>query len=178
MSRQWIVVVAVIAVMAGGAGLALRLSPEVRAVVVGAPAPEFAGVDIHSGEQKTLASYEGNVVLINVWATWCEPCRVEMPSMQRVYEQLKDRGFRIAAVSIDAGSPETVRAFAAEYELTFDILHDPSGSIQSTYQTTGVPESWVVDRHGIIVKKRIGAEEWDNPANLALFSRLLDDDAP
>lgn len=173
---QWLVVLGVVGALVLGVTLALRFSPEIRAVAPGTPAPEFAAIDVRTGEPRDLASYEGHVLLINVWATWCEPCRVEMPSMQRTYETLAERGFRIAAISVDAGNPDAVRAFAEELHLSFDVLHDPDGTIQQVYQTTGVPESWMVDRHGIIVKKVIGAHEWDTPANLALINRLLDDD--
>lgn len=173
---QWLIVVGVVGALALGVTLALRFSPEIRAVTPGTPAPVFTALDVRTGEPRDLNSYDGQVLLINVWATWCEPCRVEMPSMERAYQALADRGFHIAAVSIDAGKPDAVLAFANELELSFDVLHDPDGTIQRTYQTTGVPESWVVDRHGIIVKKVIGAHEWDTPANLALITRLLDDD--
>jgi peroxiredoxin len=171
-----LVVFGVVGALALGVLLALRFSPEIRAVAPGTPAPAFTAVDLRTGEPRDIQAYSGQVVLINVWATWCQPCRVEMPSMQRAYETLKARGFRIAAVSIDAGNPEPVLAFADELGLSFDVLHDPDGSIQRVYQTTGVPESWVVDKYGVIVKKIIGAHEWDTPANLALLERLLDDD--
>jgi len=173
---QWLVVLGVVGALVLGVTLALRFSPEIRAVAPGTSAPEFAATDVRTGEPRDLASYEGHVLLVNVWATWCEPCRVEMPSMQRTYETLAERGFRIAAISVDAGKPDAVREFADELNLSFDVLHDPDGTIQRVYQTTGVPESWMIDRHGIIVKKVIGAHEWDTPANLALINRLLDDD--
>lgn len=103
--------------------------------------------------------------------------------MQRLYERLGPEGLRMVAVSIDAtpGKADAagrtggdVAAFAKEYGLTFDIWHDPSGKIQRTYRTTGVPESFVIDRRGTIVKKVIGATEWDSQATVALFRRLLE----
>jgi len=172
---QWLVVLGVIGALGLGALLALRFSPEIRAVAPGTPAPAFAAIDVRTGESRDLQSYAGNVLLINVWATFCEPCRVEMPSMERAFDALASRGFRVAAISVDVGKSGPVREFADDLELTFDVLHDPDGTIQQTYQTTGVPESWVVDRHGVIVKKVIGTQEWDSPANLALLNRLLDD---
>jgi thiol-disulfide isomerase/thioredoxin len=113
------------------------------------------------------------VVLLNIWATWCAPCEQEMPSLQRLQEELGPQGLRIAAVSIDQGSPESVRKWIDERRLTFPVLHDRSGRIQQIFQTTGVPESFVLDRDGTIVKKVIGAAEWDHPAQKALFRRLL-----
>ena len=95
--------------------------------------------------------------------------------MQRLYDSLGTRGFRIAAISIDEGSPEDVVAFTEELGLTFDILHDRSGQVERLYQTTGVPESFLLDRRGVIVKRIIGAHDWNSPANRALVERLLDE---
>ena len=121
--------------------------------------------------------YRGTVTLVNIWATWCVPCRVEMPAMEQVYRSLAPRGFKIAAVSIDEGSPEDVQAFGRELDLSFDLLQDRSNKVQRLYQTTGVPESFLLNRQGIIVKRMIGAVEWNSPVNRALIERLLDEPA-
>jgi len=143
---------------------------------VAATAPDFRAVDLGTGDSVSLREhYRGKVTLVNIWATWCVPCRVEMPAMERVYTQLAPRGFSIAAVSIDEGPPDDVRAFGQELKLTFDLLQDRSGRIQQSYQTTGVPESFLLDRHGVIVKRIIGAHDWNSPANRALVERLLDE---
>jgi peroxiredoxin len=97
--------------------------------------------------------------------------------MEQLYTALAPRGFAIAAVSIDEGSPEDVRAFAQELGLTFDILHDRTTRIQQAYQTTGVPESFLLNREGLIVKRVIGAHDWNSPANRSLVERLLDEPA-
>jgi len=150
-------------------------------VEVGTAAPEFPATDMQ-GRPVSLASLRGEVVLLNIWATWCPPCREEMPSMQRLHQALAAEGVKIVAVSIDAAEGETdsggrpggdVRAFADAMGLTFTIWRDPAGDIQRVYRTTGVPESFVIDRQGTIVKKVIGATEWDSEANLDLFRRLL-----
>jgi thiol-disulfide isomerase/thioredoxin len=149
----------------------------------GAPAPEFSAVDL-AGAPVALSDLAGQVVLLNIWATWCPPCRDEMPSMQRLYDLLAPAGLRIVAVSIDAqqGALDAagraggdVAAFVDELELTFDIWLDPSGGIQRTYRTTGVPESFVVDRSGTIVRRIAGPTEWDDPTYVTLFRRLLQD---
>lgn len=93
--------------------------------------------------------------------------------MQALYDSLSPRGFKIAAVSIDEGDPTDVRNFAAQLHLTFDLLQDRSTLIQQTYQTTGVPESFLLDREGTIVKRVIGAHDWSSPVNRALVERLL-----
>ena len=95
--------------------------------------------------------------------------------MERVYRDLAPRGFKIAAISIDEGSSDDVRAFGQELGLSFDMLHDRSTAVQQTYQTTGVPESFLINRSGIIVKRIIGAHDWSSPVNRALVERLLDE---
>lgn len=147
----------------------------------GALAPEYSAVDL-DGTPVSISQLSGEVVLLNIWATWCPPCREEMPSMQRLYDRLGPEGLRVVAVSIDAPLFETdavgrtggdVAAFVEEYGLTFDVWLDPSGGIQRTYRTTGVPESFVIDRGGRIIRKVAGSARWDDQAYLELFQRLL-----
>lgn len=162
-----------------GAGWILR--DRFLPVEVGTAAPEVVARDLQ-GRPVALSDLRGEVVLLNVWATWCPPCREEMPSMQRLHERLGDDGLRIVAVSVDGAAPaeraagdprELVEAFVREMGLTFTIWLDRSGKIQRSLRTTGVPESFVIDRRGTIVKKVIGATEWDSEANVELISRLL-----
>ena len=150
-------------------------------VVAGTEAPDFAYPNLE-GDTVALSDHRGKVVLVNVWATWCAPCRHEMPSMERLYQELGDEEFEILAVSIDARQGETdafgrqggdLEEFVSTHDLSFPILHDPRGTIQRTYQTTGVPESFVVGPDGTIYKKVAGATEWDSPQNEQLIRRLL-----
>jgi peroxiredoxin len=176
MKQQWGVVLGVVLLLCGGLLAATRyLGDEIFPVSVGSAAPPFEARTLGTpARTKTLADYQGQVVLLNVWATWCAPCRVEMPSMQALHEAYGPKGLKIVAVSIDdPGSEETIRAFAREFGLTFEILHDPSGAIQKSYQTTGVPETFVMGRDGVIRKKVIGAVHWDSPPNRALVAQLL-----
>jgi cytochrome c biogenesis protein CcmG, thiol:disulfide interchange protein DsbE len=176
MSKQWAFVGVVVAGLATGAFALTRFGPDIQRVEVGAKAPDFKVVNLATGDSVSLQEhYEGSVTLINIWATWCVPCRVEMPAMERVYRDLAPRGFKIAAISIDEGSPEDVSAFAQDLELTFDVLQDRSTAIQQTYQTTGVPESFLINRRGIIVKRIIGAHDWGSAVNRALVERLLNE---
>jgi len=175
MSKQWIVVIVVVAGLVSGAVALTQFGPEIQRVEVGAQAPDFRAVDLATGDSVSFRGhYQGAVTLVNIWATWCVPCRVEMPAMERVYQDLAPRGFKIAAVSIDEGSPEDIRAFAQDLALSFDVLQDRSTQVQQTYQTTGVPESFLINRDGIIVKRIIGAHDWGSPVNRALVERLLD----
>ncbi|HEU4556205.1 MAG TPA: TlpA disulfide reductase family protein [Longimicrobium sp.] len=179
--RQWIVVGVVVALLAVLVGVGWTMRDRFLPVEVGSTAPEVTASDLN-GRPVRLSQLRGQVVLLNVWATWCGPCQEEMPSMQRLYTSLKGEGLRMVAVSIDAkpGSPDAsgrpggdVAAFTREFGLTFDVWQDPSGAVARDFRTTGVPESFLVDKRGKIVKKVIGATEWDNPATVALIRRLL-----
>ncbi len=173
MRRQWMVIGFVLAGLALGVWALMQFGPATGPIQPGSEAPEFRVLDISSGDSVSLSDYRGKVTLVNIWATWCGPCRAEMPSMQVAYAQLKDRGFAIAAVSVDESSIDDVKAFQREFGLTFDILHDRSGRIQQVYQTTGVPESFLLDRDGVIVKRLIGEHNWASEANIAQIERLL-----
>ena len=176
MSKQWILVGGIVVGLTTGAVALTKFGPDVVRVEVGAAAPDFRAIDLATGDSVSFReNYEGAVTLVNIWATWCIPCRVEMPAMERVYRDLAPRGFKIAAISIDEGSSEDVRAFGQELGLSFDMLHDRSTAVQQTYQTTGVPESFLINRSGIIVKRIIGAHDWSSPVNRALVERLLDE---
>lgn len=178
MSKQWFAVGLVVMVMGTVTAMMVRFSPD-AAVAVGSRAPDFRLVDVATGDSISLREeYAGSVTLVNIWATWCAPCRLEMPSMQKAYETLADRGFRIAAVSIDDGDRDAVIAFGKELGLTFDLLHDQSMRIQLMYQTTGVPESFLLDKDGIVVKRVIGWHDWSAPVNTGLIERLLDQPDP
>jgi thiol-disulfide isomerase/thioredoxin len=167
------VVGAIVAVLAAALALGLKLSPEIFPVGVDSKAPDFRATTLADGKLKSLADYKGQVVLLNVWATWCAPCRVEMPSIEHLYQELGPQGLKVVAISIDEAGPDVVREFVRERGLSFEILLNPSRTIERIYQTTGVPESFVLNRNGVIVKKVIGAAEWDSAVNRDLIRRLL-----
>lgn len=174
MSKQWVLVGIVVAGLVAGLILLARFGSGIEQVAVNSPAPDFRAVDLATGDTVTFRErYSGSVTLVNIWATWCVPCRAEMPAMERVYRDLAPHGFKIAAVSIDEGNPEDVRQFGRELGLTFDLLHDRSTTVPQIYQTTGVPESFLVNRDGIIVKRLIGAHDWGSEVNRKLIERLL-----
>lgn len=173
MRKQWLVVGAIVAVLAAALAVGLKLSPQIFPVEVGSRAPDFRASALNDQHEKTLADYKGQVVLLNVWATWCAPCRIEMPSIEHLHQEFGAQGLKIVAVSIDEAAPEVVREFIRERGFSFEILLDPSRTIERIYQTTGVPESFVLNREGVIVKKVIGATEWDSAVNRDLIRRLL-----
>jgi peroxiredoxin len=167
-------VLAILGVLGGVLVAGLALSPALQPVGIESDAPDFRAIRVSEGDTVSLAAYRGNVVLLNIWATWCTPCEAEMPSIQRLYQEFGPLGLRVVAVSVDEGSSESVRNWVDERQLTFEILQDQSGRIERVYQTTGVPETFVIDRDGKIVKKVIGATEWDHPTHKTLFRQLLE----
>jgi len=174
MSKQWTAVLGIIAGLALGAVFLIRAGKRIEPVEVGRRAPDFRAVNLTTGDSLAFQdTYKGQVVLVNIWATWCAPCRDEMPAMEKLYQEFGPKGFKIAAVSIDDGNPKDVLAFAKELGFTFDILHDGDHSIERLYQTTGYPESFLLDKDGTIVKKAIGAHPWSSDANRRIVAQLL-----
>ncbi len=151
------------------------LRKELFPVALGSKAPDFTAVTLDSiPREKRLADYRGQVVMINVWATWCLPCRVEMPSIEALHRSYAPKGLKILAVSIDdPGTDSTIRAFVKQYGLTFEVLHDPKGKISDLYDITGYPETFIVGKDGVIRKKLMSATDWNSPASRALVERLL-----
>jgi cytochrome c biogenesis protein CcmG/thiol:disulfide interchange protein DsbE len=151
------------------------LRKELFPVELGSKAPDFTAYTLDSiPQQRRLAEYRGQVVMVNVWATWCLPCRVEMPSIEALHKDYGPKGLKIVAVSIDdPGTDSAIRAFAKQYGLTFEILHDPQGKITDLYDVTGYPETFIVGRDGVIRKKLMQATDWNSPAARALVDRLL-----
>lgn len=174
---QWIAVGGVLAAVAAVLGAALAMSGDLAPVSVGNKAPPFGAVTLARGDSVGLDRFAGDVVLLNIWATWCGPCEQEMPSIQRLYQDLSPEGLRIVSVSVDDDQPDAVKQWLADRKLTFEVFQDRTHAIERIYQTTGIPESFVIDRHGVIVKKVIGPVEWDSPAQKALFRRLLSEPA-
>ncbi|HKO14989.1 MAG TPA: TlpA disulfide reductase family protein [Gemmatimonadaceae bacterium] len=173
--QQWGVVLGVIVLLALGLYAGVRtMGDQLFPVTVGSDAPDFRARDLATHRIKSLADYKGQVVLLNVWATWCPPCKAEMPSIERLYRQYGPLGLRVVAVSIDDYVGEdSIRNFAKGLGLTFEILHDPTHAIEHAYQTTGYPETFVIGRDGTIRKKWIAAANWSSPANRALVAELL-----
>jgi len=136
------------------------------------PAPNFTlpGLD---GQKVSLTDYKGKVVLLNIWATWCAPCVAEMPSMQKLYQELKDEGFELLAVSVDETGTEAVAPFMKKHKLDFPVLLDTAGDIKSLYQVTGIPESFIIGKDGIIVEKIIGPRDWAASGAIRFFRNLI-----
>jgi len=139
---------------------------------VGQPVADFTLPDLQ-GRQVRLSSLRGNVVFVNVWATWCQPCVDEMPTIQRLYDQMQARGLEVLAVSLDPLGAQIIEPFMRKYQLSFPVLLDTKSHIEKLYGTTGVPESFVIDKSGRLVEKVIGPRNWADPQIIAMFQRLL-----
>lgn len=113
------------------------------------------------------------MVFLNFWATWCVPCRLEMPAMERLYREFKEKGFVVLTVNVQEG-PRAVQAFIGELKLTFPVLVDRKGEAAIAYAVRGLPASYLIDRNQVIVGRAIGAREWDSKDVRGYIRSLLD----
>ena len=143
-----------------------------RSPSTGYAAPDFSLPDLN-GKPYRLSELRGRIVFLNLWATWCPPCRDEMPSMEALYRRFKNREFVMLAVAEDAGGAGAVRPFVEEIGLTFPVLLDPDATLSPRYGATGYPETFIIDRNGQVVNHTIGPEEWNRPEMVAYFEQLL-----
>ena len=179
--QQWTVVGAIVLVLAVGLGLASYLmKDELFPVTIGSEMPNFKAKVLGANRYKSFdADYKGQVVLLNVWGTYCPPCIKEMPSLEQLHLAYKDSGLKMVAVSIDdAVSEDSIAAFARNLGVTFEILHDPTHEIDKLLQITGYPETFVVGKEGTIRKKWISADDWNSQGNRALIAQLLGREIP
>jgi thiol-disulfide isomerase/thioredoxin len=168
----FLVLVGFLATLAHAETLKERMSQEGLGVAQKPIAPiefELPGLD---GQKVKLSSLKGKVVFLNFWATWCGPCRSEMPSMQRMYEKLKSEGLEILAVDLQEDKGQ-VQAFARELGLHFPILLDSAGSVGAQYNARAIPTTYLIDRSGFIFARAVGARQWDSPEMLDTLRRVL-----
>jgi DsbE subfamily thiol:disulfide oxidoreductase len=135
-------------------------------------APDFtlASAD---GKKVSLKDYRGKVVFLNFWATWCESCRDEMPSMERLYKDFKGKGLEIVAVNVKEKRQDAL-AFAKELKLTYPVLLDPEGEAGVLYGAFGLPATYVIDRKGVVLARMLGPADWNSAAARKLFAALLE----
>ena len=125
-------------------------------VEIGEPAPRYAATTL-AGDSASTAALKGKVVLLNVWATWCAPCRDEIPYLESLYQRHRGQGLEIVGVSVDArGQESAIREFAQEFRMTYPIWRDPDERVQSTFLALGVPASYLIDRNGVLRWKHLG----------------------
>ena len=148
-----------------------RESPQ--RVEIGQPAPRYAATTL-AGDSVSTGALAGKVVLLNIWATWCAPCRAEIPYLQSLYEKHRADGLEIVGVSVDArGQDAAIRDFAQEFRMTYPIWRDPDERVQSLYMALGVPSSYLIDRTGVLRWRRLGTiRESDTTFTRALAAAL------
>jgi peroxiredoxin len=136
-------------------------------------APDFV-IEKLEGGTTSLAEHKGKLVLLHFWATWCMPCRVEMPGLESLWQQYKDEGLVILAVSVDEGSKGRVEKYKQIFNLSFPILLDPESEVNDLYKVSNMPTSFLIDGEGQIVSYVPGAAEWLEPDTISLVEGLLD----
>ena len=138
---------------------------------LGQPAAEYTAATL-AGDTVSLESLRGQVVLLNLWATWCAPCRMETPYLQALFEEHRDAGFQIVGISMDTGdAADQVEVFVEEYGVTYTVLHDPQMRGMELYQVLGLPATFLIDREGILRWMRYGPILEGDPD----FLRALED---
>ena len=135
-------------------------------------APDFKLQNL-VGDTVALKNFKGKTILLNFWATWCLPCKKELPSMQRLYKKLGSRGLEVVAVSIDRDNPGKIKKYIDQYNLTFPILLDPGQKARKSYFIMGLPTSYLIGPDGNLKGFISGAREWDSPASIQMFSALI-----
>jgi peroxiredoxin len=136
-------------------------------------APDFT-LRALSGESVSLSQYRGKVVFLNFWATWCPPCRAELPSMQRLNEVFAGRDFVMLAVNVEEDGAKVLPEFLRQFPHSYQILLDDGGQAQKLYGVDKFPETFVIDKQGRVVERIIGARDWSAPAMLQRFKTLVD----
>ncbi len=144
----------------------------VQLLRIGDKAPDFE-LQNSKGETVVLSELRGKVVLVNFWATWCPPCRAEIPSMDELYQSYAEGNFEILAINIEANGPEIMPGFSREFPHSFPVLFDTDGVVQERYGVYKFPETFVLDKDGIIVEKVVGAIDWTAPNVLSFINSKM-----
>ncbi|HJR75632.1 MAG TPA: TlpA disulfide reductase family protein [Nitrospiraceae bacterium] len=148
-------------------------SAKYEPLTVGKAAPDFRLPDLNDKEV-SLSDYRGKVVFLNFWATWCKPCREEMPSMEVLYKNFEKDGLVVLAVSIDrVTTKKEIPPFVKSLNLTFPVLVDSWGQTDKRYKLMGVPETYIIDRDGMLREKVIGPRDWTRLDNLEILTQLI-----
>jgi len=155
----------------GGEGLTRPPLPDLAGPRLGeSPGWSLPGTD---EEVHQLVDRPEPVVLLNFWATWCAPCREELPTLEALHQELDDEGLTIIGVNVDPGDAEPVVRFAEQKGLSFRVLHDPEQQVAGSYGVRGYPTTVVIDRAGRIVLTELGAWDWSHPDAVAWLRELL-----
>lgn len=171
-TRRWLTIAAILAGIGLGTWGLTRKAGE--GTNPGQLLPDLRVLDLQTGDSVGLRSdFAGHVTLINLWATWCGPCLKEMPSIEALYQTYRDRGLRIAGVSLDNLPPDTVLAFARGLGTSFEIFHDQGNLSLPRFAAFGLPYSLLVDSDGVIRYVALGAEDWNSAGMQQRVEKLL-----
>ena len=138
----------------------------------GENAPNFTLKNL-DGKEINLNQFRGKHVLINFWATWCGPCKIEMPSLEALYERFKDRNFVLLAISNDMFGANIVKPFVKAHNINFPVLLDQRLKVSNTFGVVSLPTTFMIDPQGKIIGALFGAEDWATPSNILYFENLL-----
>jgi len=122
-----------------------------------------------------LSALKGNVILLNFWATWCDPCKDEMPSMEALYQRYKEKDFVLLAISVEERNPEPARKFIQKHRYRFPVLLDPAGKTLDLFEIHRIPATVIIDKKGRMVGRAIGPRDWSSPDVFSLIDQMLDD---
>lgn len=139
---------------------------------VGHLAPDFV-LQTLDGREVRLSDYRGHVVFLNFWATWCGPCKIEMPAMEHLYREFRPKGFAVLAVSSDADGASVTKPYRDALGLTFTIAHDPELVVAHLYGVRSLPLTFLVDREGVITHQIFGARNWEDAEARTGIRQLL-----
>ncbi len=171
--RRLFVILSGITILMFAFGVVWLQSSKYEPLVVGMTAPDFSLPDLQ-GKAQRLSDYRGKVVFLNFWATWCKPCKEEMPSMQVLWENLKNQDFMLLAVSMDrVTTTKDIPSFVESLKLSFPILTDSWGQTDKRYKLMGVPESYIIDQNGVLREKVIGPRDWTRSESIETIVHLL-----
>jgi peroxiredoxin len=150
----------VMVILGGAAYFALYQGPP-RPLAIGEKAPDFSVPALPSGSLD-LKNYRGQVVVLNLWATWCPPCVEETPSLEQFAEKMRNRGVLVLSISVDEDQ-KALQEFVQKYRISYPVGRDPDRSLAARYGTLQFPESYILDRRGLLAEKVVGAIDWDDP---------------
>lgn len=134
--------------------------------------PNFCLEELN-GEKVQLAAFKGKIIFLNFWATWCDPCREEMPSMEALYQHYKETDFLFLTISIDYGGRETVRKFIERHRYRLRILLDPAGKTLELFEISKIPSTLIIDRNRRMIGRVIGPRNWSSPEVFSLVDQML-----
>ena len=156
-----------------GSAMAIPPAPWEADELIGKEAPGFVLSGL-SGESVSLKDHKGKVVIVNFWATWCPPCRMEIPGMNELYGKLGEKGLVIIGISSDPNIA-TIEKYLESQPINFIVLHDPDNRVaEKDYKVYSLPTSYVIDRDGVLIRKIFGAYDWASKESFDTFSKLLE----